>query len=101
MKIIAHGKQSIAAAVERAGSMLDTGIKTVTIECVPATPLLVIAASTLAFCPTADCSECDADPCPFGHQSGGKVSALQAEYAEAEAHLNDVSRRLREANTHG
>lgn len=100
MKIIAHGKNSIGEAVNTAEAALMLGVKKVVIECVPASITTVVSLGTLAFCPVAECKECQAAPCPFGHKSA-KVEELQAEYEAAEANLNEIARKLREAITHG
>lgn len=101
MKIIAYGKKSISDAVQTAEVVLVLGVKSVVIECVPAATVEVVSPGTLAFCPVTDCSECQAAPCPFGYKPGNKIAELQAEYSEAETRLNEISRKLREATTHG
>lgn len=100
MKIIAYGKGLIGEAVNTAEAALMLGVKKVVIECVPASITSVVSPGTLAFCPVTECKECHAVPCPFGHKSA-KVTELQEEYAKAEAHLNEIARKLREAVTHG
>lgn len=101
MKIIAHGKGSISDAVKTAEVALVLGVKNVAIECVPPAKIAVVSPGTLAFCPVAECCECTASPCPFGHQHGSELAVLQAEYAALEARLQVVGDRMREVIIHG
>lgn len=101
MKIIAHGKASINDAVKTAEVALVLGVKKVVVECVPAADACFVSPATLAFCPVTDCSECQAAPCPFGHNPVDKRAALQAEYGLLEARLNEVGKKLREEIIHG
>jgi hypothetical protein len=100
MKIFAYGKDGIGKAAKTAEVALIFGVNKVIIEYVPAANIAVVSPSTLAFCPVAECSECQAMPCPFGHKSA-RVAELQKEYEAAEVHLNEISRKLREVSIHG
>lgn len=97
MKIIAHGKESISAAVATAEAALNAGVKHVTIERSSGS----LVASTLAYCPVIECAECDAAPCPFERQSVDKKSETQAAYELAIHNLKISEENMRMVNGHG
>ena len=100
MKIIAHGKKSIGAAVATAEIALTAGVTRVTIECTPASMMPVLVPTTLAYCPAEECSECNAAPCPFEHQSSDKVAEAQAIYDLATHNLQMAENNLRRVSAH-
>jgi len=100
MKIIAHGKVSISAAVSTAELALAAGVSSVTIKCAPSPLVPVLTAITLAYCPVAECCECDANPCPFERKADGKVLKVQATYDQAVRNLEAAEENLRRAAAH-
>lgn len=101
MKIIAHGKESISAAVATAEAALNAGIKHVTIERSSESMVSVLVASTLAYCPVIECAECDATLCPFERQSVDKKAETQAAYELAIHNLKVAEENMRMVNGHG
>ena len=101
MKIIAHGKESINAAVATAEVALTAGVKSVMIECTPSSMLSEVIATTLAYCPVAGCSECAASPCPFERQQPNKAEEAQAAYDLAFHNLKVAEDNLRMVNANG
>jgi hypothetical protein len=100
MKIIAHGKVSIGSAVSTAELALAAGVSSVTIECAPSPLVPVLTAITLAYCPVAECCECDANPCPFERKADGEVLKAQATYDQAVRNLKTAEDNLRKAAAH-
>lgn len=101
MKVIAHGKESIGAALSTAEVALTAGISKVTIEYTAASMLPVLVATTLAYCPVVECSECSAVPCPFERQQADKVAEAQAAYDLAAHNLQVAENNLRRVCVHG
>lgn len=101
MKIIAHGKESIDAAIATAEAALNAGVKFITIECTPVSMIPAVIATTLAYCPVTECCECSALPCPFERQSVDKVIEAQAAYDLALHNLKVAEDNLRALNAHG
>ncbi|HCM9243514.1 TPA: hypothetical protein N5L31_000776 [Enterobacter bugandensis] len=100
MKIIAHGKESIGAALATADVALTAGVSRVTIECTAASMLPAIA-TTLAYCPVVECRECNAVPCPFERKQADKFSEAQATYDLAAHNLQVAENNLRRIRVHG
>lgn len=101
MKIIAHGKESIGAALSTAEVALTAGVSRVTIECTAASMLPAIAAPTLAYCPVVECNECSAVPCPFERQQADKFAEAQAAYDITVHKLQVAENNLRRVRFHG
>lgn len=101
MKIIAHGKESIGAALSTAEVALTAGVSRVTIECTPTSLLPALVTTTLAYCPVAECSECNATPCPFERQQADKYAEAQASYDIAVHKLQVAENNLRRVRFYG
>lgn len=100
MKIIAHGKESIGAALSTAEVALTAGVSRVTIECMVTSMIPVLVATTLAYCPVAECSECRAVPCPFERQRADKIVEAQAAYELAAHNLQVAENNLQRVRDH-
>lgn len=101
MKIIAHGKESIGAALATADVALTAGVSRVTIEYTAASMLPALVATTLAYCPVVECRECNAVPCPFERKHADKFAEAQAAYDLAAHNLQVAENDLRRIRLHG